>query len=124
MPTSDAPALALTEGVGGWAATGELVRGWRLAGAPVVLLADCNAVATAAYEQIDWGLPRAFTAAGARAVVAADGLIPDREAGEVFAALGDAAAAGASMPVAVAELRAAKIARDPASWVRRLVVFQ
>ncbi|MBK9030327.1 MAG: CHAT domain-containing protein [Myxococcales bacterium] len=124
VPASDAPALALSDDRDDWAATAERVRAWRLAGAPVVLLADCNAVATAAYEQIDWGLPRAFAAAGARAIVAADGLIPDREAGEVFAALGDAAARGVAMPAAVAELRAAKIAADPASWVRRLVVFQ
>ena len=56
--------------------------------------------------------------------VAADGAIPDREAGAVFAALGAAAAAGVAMPRAVAELRAAKLAADPTSWVRRLVVFQ
>ena len=121
---SDAPALALTDGPDGWAATAELVRGWRLAAAPVVLLAECDAAATARYEQITWGLPAAFVAAGARAVVAADGAIPDREAGAVFAALGAAAAAGVAMPRAVAELRAAKLAADPTSWVRRLVVFQ
>ncbi|MBL8621819.1 MAG: zf-HC2 domain-containing protein [Myxococcales bacterium] len=121
---SDAPALALTDSPDGWAVTAEVVRGWRLTAAPVVLLAECNAAATAGYEQIAWGLPAAFVAAGARAVVAADGPIPDREAGEVFAALGDAAARGVAMADAVAELRAARLATDPTSWVRRLVVFQ
>lgn len=124
VAASDAPALALTDGPGGWAATAEMIAGWRLPRAPVVLLADCDAAVGADYDELYWGLPRAFLDAGAGAVVAALVPVPDAEAGAVFAAIGDAISAGEAPAVVVARMRAEKIGQDPTSWVRYLVVFE
>jgi hypothetical protein len=121
---SDAPALALTDGPGGWAATAEVIAGWSLARAPVVVLADCEAGVAANYGELYWGLPRAFLSAGASVVIAALVPVPDAEAGAVFAAIGDAIAGGEAPAAAVARLRAEKIRQDPTSWMRHVVVFE
>ncbi|MEZ4399371.1 MAG: CHAT domain-containing protein [Kofleriaceae bacterium] len=123
-PGSDVPALALSDSPAGWAATAEAIRGWRLTAAPVVLLADCDAASAARYDQVVWGLPSAFIAAGARAVVAPLGPVPDGETAEVFSRIGDAVARGHAVVDAVAEIRAEKIAQDRASWVKNVVVYQ
>jgi hypothetical protein len=122
--SSDTPVLALSAGADGWELTAEQIRELRLTAAPVVLLADCSGGLRADYEHVGWGLPPAFRAAGARAVIASLAPIPDREGAEVFAELRAAVQDGAPAAVAVARVRAAKLAADPTSWVRHLVVFE
>ena len=124
VPRSDAPALVLSDAPDGWAATAEDIATWGLRRAPVVLLADCDAAIAAGYDELYWGLPRAFLDAGARAVVAARVPVPDAEGAAVFASLGDAVAAGESPAIAIARIRAEKIRQDPTSWLRHVVVFE
>jgi cellulose synthase operon protein C len=121
---SDAPALALSESPIGWALTAEAVSGWTLTKQPVVLLADCSSAVPAAYDHVAWGLPAAFLRAGARAVVASLVDIPDGEGGEFFAQIREELRRDPDVQKVVARLRAGKIATDPASWVRNVVVFQ
>lgn len=124
VAASDAPVLALSESSSGWALTAEEVRGWHLEHHPVVLLADCSGAVPAAYDHVAWGLPAAFLGAGARAVVAPLVDIPDGEGGEFFAQIRESLRAEPNVAKVVARLRAEKIATDPASWVRNVVVFQ
>jgi cellulose synthase operon protein C len=121
---SDAPALALSESPTGWALTAEAVSGWKLSARPVVLLADCSGAVPAAYDHVAWGLPAAFLRAGAHAVVAPLVDIPDGEGGEFFAQVREELRRDPDVAKVVARLRAGKIAEDPASWVRNVVVFQ
>jgi hypothetical protein len=121
---SDAPALALSEGVSGWALTAEAISRLSLANAPVVVLANCAGAEAAPYSHTIWGLPSAFRAAGARAVVAPMVPVPDAEATAVFGQITGELERGVPIAVAVAHARAAKIAGDLASWIRYLVVFE
>lgn len=123
---SDPPALALSADPsnGSWALTAEEVSRWKLDQQPVVLLADCAGARPADYEHLAWGLPAAFRKAGARAVVASLVDIPDGEGGEFFAQIRKELRADSNVPAVVARLRAAKLAANPSSWVRHVVVFQ
>lgn len=121
---SDAPALALTDSADGWALTAERIATWRLTRSPVVLLADCVGGVPAGYDHTVWGLPTAFRAAGARAVVASLTDIPDEEGGRVFAEIRERLRRDPNVARVVAGLRAEKISADPTSWVRDLVVFE
>jgi len=120
----DAPVLALSPGAHGWSLDAARIRAARLTGAPVVVLADCAGGVSARFDHQTWGLPRAFRTAGARAVIASLATIPDRDAGTFFAAVTAALSSGASPAAAVARVRAEKIAGDPTSWMRAVVVFQ
>lgn len=124
VATSDAPAIALTDAPGGWALTAEEVSKWRLTERPVVLLADCVGGVLADYDHVAWGLPAAFRAAGARAVVASLVDIPDGQAAEFFAAVREGLRRDPDVARVVARLRAEMIQRDPSSWTRQVVVFQ
>lgn len=124
VATSDAPAIALSEAPGGWALTAEEVSRWRFEQRPVVLLADCVGGVLANYGHVAWGLPAAFRAAGARAVVASLVDIPDGQAGEFFAAIREGLKREPNVERVVAKLRAEMIERDPSSWTRQVVVFQ
>jgi cellulose synthase operon protein C len=124
VPTSDAPALALSESGTRWALTAEQISTWKLSQRPVVLLADCAGAVPAKYAHVAWSLPAAFLAAGAGAVVAALTDLPDAEAGEFFAAIRAGLRTEANLAKVVARARAEKIARDPTSWARQIVVFQ
>ena len=73
---------------------------------------------------MSWGLPAAFRAAGARSVVASLIEIPAAEATVFFAAVRADVERGMTVAAAVARARAAKIASDPSSWVRHVVVFE
>ncbi|HEX3482363.1 MAG TPA: CHAT domain-containing protein [Kofleriaceae bacterium] len=119
----DAPVLALSPGRDGWALGAATIRAAKLTGAPVVVLADCGGGAAARYEHEAWGLPLAFRAAGARAVIASLAEIPDRDAAVFFDAVTAEVARGATPAAAVARIRAEKIGADPASWMRHVVVF-
>jgi hypothetical protein len=123
-PLSDAPLLALSPGRSGWALTAERVHELSLERAPVVILADCGAAVPAPYVHLSWSLPTAFHAAGARSVVASLVPVPDAEANSFFAGVSAAIESGTSAPIAVARERAVKIAADPTSWVRHVVVFE
>jgi cellulose synthase operon protein C len=118
------PAIALAPGAGGWKLGVEQIRSARLTGAPLVVLADCAGGVAAKFEHEAEGLPLAFRAAGARAVIASLADIPDREAGPFFDAVISQISTGASPAKAVARVRAEKVQRDPASWMRHVVVFQ
>jgi hypothetical protein len=118
------PAIALAPGAGGWKLGVEQIRAVRLTGAPVVVLADCAGGVAAKFEHEAEGLPLAFRAAGARAVIASLADIPDREAGRFFDDVISQISTGASPAKAVARVRAEKVQRDPTSWMRHVVVFQ
>ncbi len=124
VASSDAPALALSDSPAGWALTAEAVSRWQLTERPVVLLADCAGARPAAYTHVAWGLPAAFRKAGARAVVASLVDIPDAEGGAFFAQIRKELRTDDNVAAVVARLRAEKIAVDPTSWVRHVVVFQ
>ena len=124
VSSSDAPALALSDSPAGWALTAEAVSRWQLTERPVVLLADCAGARPAAYTHVAWGLPAAFRKAGARAVVASLVDIPDAEGGAFFAQIRKELRTDGNVAAVVARLRAEKIAADPTSWVRHVVVFQ
>jgi hypothetical protein len=118
--TSDAAFLALSpEPSGKFMLTAADVRAAKLAGA-VVVLAACRGAQGAPYLHRRWTLPDAFVAAGARAVIATDVDVPDAAAGPVFAELRTRITGGEAPAAAVAALRA----RDPASWVARIAVFE
>lgn len=122
---ADASFLALSPGADQrWALTAGDVRGARLTAAPTVVLAACRAAETAPFVHARWSLPDAFIAAGARAVIAPAVEIPDAEAAAFFAALRRRIAGGEAPAVALAALRAAYVAKDPASWAASVVVFE
>ncbi|MCE9578812.1 MAG: CHAT domain-containing protein [Deltaproteobacteria bacterium] len=121
---SDAPALALSEGPAGWALTAERARTLTLGRAPVVVLADCVGAVPARYAHTGWGLPAAFLEAGARGVVGALAPIPDADATAFFAEVITEVQRGTPLAVAVARARAARVAADPSSWARHVVVFE
>lgn len=124
VASSDAPALALSEGRSGWAVTAEAVREMRFDRGPVVVLADCVGAVPARYVHTSWGLPAAFLGAGARAVVAALASIPDAAATAFFAGVVADVERGVPVAHAVARARAAELARDRTSWARHIVVFE
>lgn len=121
---ADTPVIALSPGSSGWSLGPDNLVAGALPAAPVVVLANCASGATAPYLYEPSGLPMAFRRAGARAVIAPLVPIPDREAGAFFQELGQALDQGATPAAAVARLRAAKISRDPASWVSTVTVFE
>ncbi len=122
---ADASFLALSPGAdGGWALTAAAVRRARFAAAPVIVLAACRAAEVAPFLHKRWSLPDAFVEAGARAVVAPTVDIPDDQATRFFDELRGRISAGEAPAVALAALRAAYVARDPASWAASVVLFE
>lgn len=118
------PVIALAPGAGGWTLGVEQIRSARLTGAPVVVLADCSGGVAAKFEHEAEGLPLAFRAAGASAVIASLADIPDQEAAAFFDAVISQISAGTSPAKAVARVRAEKMKGDPTSWMQHVVVFQ
>lgn len=118
----DAAYLALSpEPDGSYALHADAVVKTKLAAAPVIVLAACRAAAVAPYLRERWSLPDAFVAAGASAVIAADAVIPDKEARAVLDELHRRIAAGESPAAAVAAVRAAS---KPQAWERHLMLFR
>ncbi|TMQ24547.1 MAG: CHAT domain-containing protein [Deltaproteobacteria bacterium] len=110
---------------GRYALTAAAIRKQPLRGRPIVVLAACHAGATASYRHEPWGLPAAFVAAGARAVIASPDVIADADAGALFDDLRARIAAGASPAIALHDARLAWLAaHGEAAWVKSLVVFQ
>jgi len=123
---SDASFIMLSPDSGGnYALTAAAIRKQRLAGRPVVILAACHAGVTASYRHEPWGLPAAFVAAGARAVIASPDVIADVDAGAFFDALRAKTEHGASPVLALHDVRAEWLVAHPeAAWLRSLIVFQ
>jgi hypothetical protein len=79
---SDASLLMLSpEADGRYTLTAGAIRGQPLRGHPIVVLAACQAAASATFRHEMWSLPSAFIAAGARAVIASTDVISDADAG-------------------------------------------
>jgi cellulose synthase operon protein C len=104
-----------------YALTAEAIRGTKLRGHPIIVLAACESAQGARYQHAPWSLPHAFLAAGARAVFAAATKIPDREAGPFFARVLDRVRAGADPGAA---LRDERMREAPASWVADVILFE
>ncbi len=100
------------------------LRGTRLRGSPVVILAACRAAQVAPYLHEPWSLPLAFVSAGARAVLASPSPIGDADAGRFFDAVRARIRAGARASVALRDERASWLARNPQSWARDVLVFE
>jgi cellulose synthase operon protein C len=125
MGMSDASYLVLSPEPGGrYALTAEAIRGRELAGRPLVVLAACHSAQGARYQHAPWSLPHAFLAAGARGVLAAATEIPDLEAGPLFDRVLARVRAGAAPAAALRDERIAALARDPASWVADVILFE
>jgi len=125
LAAADTAFLALSPDADGrFALTAADVRRLRLAGRPIVYLAACRAAQVAPQRHEAWSLPVAFVAAGARAVIAAAAPVPERDASAFFAAVRARIAAGESPAAALARERAARLASDPASWVRSVMLFE
>jgi CHAT domain-containing protein len=123
---SDAASIMLSPDPDGrFALTAAAIRQRPLRGLPIVILAACHAGATASYRHEPWGLPAAFIAAGARAVIASPEVIADRDAGPFFDALRARIERGASPARALRDQRLEWLAAHPdAAWLRSLMVFQ
>lgn len=101
--------------------TADRVKQAKLAGAPVVILAACDAGRVQVSAE-PWSLASSFLAAGARAVIAPTTEIADDTANAVFESIVQRMRAGKSPEQAVAEEREASGGRAP--WLANVVVFQ
>jgi CHAT domain-containing protein len=108
---------------GTWQLTAAAVAGAKLAAHPVIVLGACRAASTTPRWDARWSLPDAFLTAGARAVIAADVDLPDREAAALFARLRARLAKGQAPAAAVAAERSGAIAAGQA-WAAHLMVFE
>jgi cellulose synthase operon protein C len=122
---SDASFLALSPGADGrYALTAADLQGRSLRGAPLVLLAACEAnVGALRYHDV-WSLPAAFVQAGARSVVAPSSQVPDAEVGPFFQELLERVDAGATAAQALRDTRRAWLQKKPTRWAEDLVVFE
>ncbi|NOJ80507.1 CHAT domain-containing protein [Myxococcus xanthus] len=123
---ADASVLVLSpEAPGGRFAltTGDL-KGQRLRGRPVVLLAACYAGHTSAYLHENFGLPLAFIESGARAVLAATQEIPDDEAHAFFEPVLARIRDGIPAAVALRDERQAWLRRHASAWVQQVLLFE
>ena len=103
--------------------TGDL-KGQRLNGHPVVLLAACYAGHTSAYLHENFGLPLAFIESGARAVLAATQEIPDAEANAFFEPVLARIREGVPAAVALRDERQAWLKRHASAWVHQVLLFE
>ena len=122
---SAASLLALSPDADGrYALSAVDIRATRLRAQPIVVLGACHAAKTALYYREAWSLPSAFVAAGARAVLASAGEIPDAEAGPFFEAVLARIRAGAAPALALRDERLAWLAKNPHSWVQDVIEFE
>jgi hypothetical protein len=125
LDLSDASLLVLSsDAQGGWALTAGEIRRHRLEGAPIVILGACQAGSTTLYLHEPWSLPAAFVEAGARAVFASPSPIRDAEAGPFFDAVRARVRDGEPAAAALRDERLPRLAHDPGSWVRDVLVFE
>jgi cellulose synthase operon protein C len=108
-----------------YALTAEDIAKLRLHRRPVVLLASCrSALATARHRANAWSLPVAFARAGARAVIAATGDLPDRAAAQIFQSLRRRMGTGLTAAEALRDERLARAQNLQFQFVNQLVVFE
>jgi hypothetical protein len=106
---------------GDYLLTASKVSATRLDGAPVVILAGCDAGRVAVSAE-PWSLATSFLAAGARAVIAPTERIPDDEAGKAFEALVARIRSGEDP---VEALQAERSNRgSEAAWLSSIIVFE
>ncbi|HEY6178657.1 MAG TPA: CHAT domain-containing protein, partial [Kofleriaceae bacterium] len=121
----DASFLALSpEADGRFALTTGDVRKARFATSPLIILAACRASSAALVWHDTWSLPAAFVLAGARAVIASTAAIPDAEAATFFDAVRSEVRGGASVAVALRDVRQKWLADHRGDWVRDVIVFE
>ncbi|MEO7734748.1 MAG: CHAT domain-containing protein, partial [Kofleriaceae bacterium] len=124
LGVSDASLIALSPQADGRFTLGAReIAGLHLPRAPLVLLEACHAAYTAPYFHEPWGLPRAFLLAGARAVLASPDPISDAEAGGFFRAIEQRILAGVDPAIALRDERRTRLARNPTSWTRSVLLF-
>lgn len=122
---SDAALLVLSpDAAGRYALTAGDLQGHALKGAPVVLLAACDANVGAWRYHAVWSLPSALIQAGARAVVAPATQVPDVEAGTFFQALWDALRRGEEPARALRDTRTQWLQHGNVKWIQDLVAFE
>lgn len=112
------------DAAGNYALTASAVRATRLAGHPLVILAACEAARAAPVLHERWSLPDAFIAAGANAVLASTGTIPDAEATVFFDAVRAKIHNGLPIAVALRDVRQQWIAERARDWVRDIILFE
>jgi len=108
---------------GAWQLTAAAVAAAKLTAHPVIVLGACRAAATTPRWDARWSLPDAFLTAGARAVIAADVDLPDREATALFAQLRARLANGELPAAALAAERSAAVVRGQ-TWAAHLMLFE
>jgi CHAT domain-containing protein len=91
---------------------------------PLIVLAACRSASAAPVWHETWSLPAAFVLAGARAVIASAAPIPDRDAPAFFDAVRDRVRTGASVAVALRDVRRQWLADRRADWARDVIVFE
>lgn len=122
---SDASYLVLAPEADGFELTATRIRGRRLAGAPLVILAACHAAHAAPVLYEPFSLPAAFIDAGARGVIAATTEIPDVEAGRFFNAVRARIRAGASPATSVRDERVEWTREGKGrTWLESVLVFE
>jgi hypothetical protein len=93
----------------------------RLDGAPIVILAGCDAGRVSVSAE-PWSLATSFLAAGARAVMAPTEQIPDDEAGKAFESLVGRIRNGAD-PVEALQAERSDRGTD-AAWLSSMIIFE
>jgi hypothetical protein len=121
----DASFLALSPDADGrFALTTGDVRKSKFATSPLIILAACRASSAALVWHDTWSLPAAFVLAGARAVIASTAPIPDIEASAFFDAIRSKVRAGASVAIALRDVRRQWLGDRRGDWVRDVIVFE
>lgn len=121
----DASFLALSpEADGRFALTTGDVRKAHFTSSPLIILAACRASSAAPVLHETWSLPAAFVLAGARAVIASAAPIPDADAAAFFDAVRAKVRAGASVAVALRDVRQQWLTDRRGAWVRDVIVFE
>ncbi|HEY0189472.1 MAG TPA: CHAT domain-containing protein, partial [Kofleriaceae bacterium] len=116
-----AASLVLSAGPGGdYLLTASKVQAARLANAPAVVLAGCDAGRVQVTTE-PWSLATSFLQAGARTVIAPTEPVPDDSADQVFRALVDRLRSGDDPAVVLASER--RLLGPSAAWLSSIVVF-
>ncbi|HYO68775.1 MAG TPA: CHAT domain-containing protein [Archangium sp.] len=101
------------------------IRGLRLSGAPLVVLAACEAARGSSALHEHGSLPNAFLTAGARTVLAATQLLPNDDASAFFGAVRERIRGGASPSMATRDERLEWLRKGKdADWVNGVLVFE
>lgn len=101
------------------------IRRLRLSGAPLVVLAACEAARGTSALHVHGSLPNAFLAAGARTVLAATRPIPNEDAAAFFGDVRERIRGGASPSVATRDERLEWLNRNgDADWINGVLVFE